>query len=85
MTSDVITRIGPQIFPQAPLTLRSDSRALGPGFGTADWGFAIASEFWGPGIFTEAAEFVLEFAFDVLRTHRLEARAASVMAAAMGR
>jgi [ribosomal protein S5]-alanine N-acetyltransferase len=51
-------------------------RALGPGFGTADWGFAIGSEFWGSGIFTEAAELVLDFAFDVLRTHRLEARAA---------
>jgi len=51
-------------------------RALGPGFGTADWGFAMASEFWGSGIFTEAAELVLEFAFDVLGTHRLEARAA---------
>ena len=51
-------------------------RALAPGFGTADWGFAIASEFWGSGIFTEAADLVLEFAFDVLRTHRLEARAA---------
>jgi len=51
-------------------------RALGPGFGTADWGFAIGSEFWGKGIFTEAAELVLDFAFDVLHTHRLEARAA---------
>jgi len=51
-------------------------RALGPGFGTADWGFAIGSEFWGKGIFTEAAELVLDFAFEVLHTHRLEARAA---------
>ena len=51
-------------------------RALGPGFGTADWGFALASEFWGTGIFTEAAELVLDFTFDVLHTHRLEARAA---------
>jgi ribosomal-protein-alanine N-acetyltransferase len=51
-------------------------RALGPGFGTADWGFAIASEFWGTGIFAEAAELVLDFTFDVLGTHRLEARAA---------
>jgi ribosomal-protein-alanine N-acetyltransferase len=51
-------------------------RALGPGFGTADWGFAIGSEFWGKGVFTEAAELVLDFAFDVLGTHRLEARAA---------
>jgi len=51
-------------------------RALGPGFGTADWGFAIGSEFWGKGVFTEAAELVLDFAFEVLHTHRLEARAA---------
>src|SRR6185295_9445788 len=51
-------------------------RALGPGFGTADWGFAIGSEFWGSGAFSEAAALVLDFAFDVLRTHRLEARAA---------
>jgi RimJ/RimL family protein N-acetyltransferase len=51
-------------------------RALGPGFGTADWGFALGSEFWGSGIFAEAAELVLDFAFDVLGTHRLEARAA---------
>jgi ribosomal-protein-alanine N-acetyltransferase len=51
-------------------------RALSPAFLTADWGFAIGSEFWGTGVFTEAAELVLEFAFDVLRIHRLEARAA---------
>jgi RimJ/RimL family protein N-acetyltransferase len=51
-------------------------RALGPGFGTADWGFALGSEFWGSGLFSEAAELVLDFAFDVLGTHRIEARAA---------
>jgi len=51
-------------------------RALGPGFVTADWGFAIGSEFWGTGLFAEAAELVLDFTFDVLQTHRLEARAA---------
>jgi len=51
-------------------------RALSPAFLTADWGFAIGSEFWGTGIFTEAAELALEFAFDVLGIHRLEARAA---------
>jgi [ribosomal protein S5]-alanine N-acetyltransferase len=51
-------------------------RALGPGFVTADWGFAIGSEFWGTGLFPEAAELVLDFAFEVLGTHRLEARAA---------
>jgi RimJ/RimL family protein N-acetyltransferase len=51
-------------------------RALGPGFVSADWGFAIGSEFWGTGIFIEAAELVLDFAFAVLEVHRLEARAA---------
>jgi ribosomal-protein-alanine N-acetyltransferase len=51
-------------------------RALAPGFATADWGFAIGSEFWGTGVFAEAAELVLDFTFDVLGTHRLEARAA---------
>ena len=51
-------------------------RALGPEFVTADWGFAIGSEFWGTGLFAEAAELVLDFTFDVLETHRLEARAA---------
>jgi [ribosomal protein S5]-alanine N-acetyltransferase len=51
-------------------------RALGPGFAAADWGFAIGSEFWGTGLFAEAAELVLDFTFDVLGTHRLEARAA---------
>ena len=51
-------------------------RALGPGFVIADWGFAIGSEFWGSGMFAEAAEIVLDFTFDVLGTHRLEARAA---------
>jgi len=51
-------------------------RALAPDFSTADWGFAIGSEFWGTGLFAEAAELILDFTFDVLRTHRLEARAA---------
>jgi RimJ/RimL family protein N-acetyltransferase len=51
-------------------------RALSPAFLTAEWGFVVGSEFWGTGVFTEAAELVLEFAFDVLGIHRLEARAA---------
>ncbi len=47
-----------------------------PGFGTAEWGFAIGSPFWGAGVFQDAAELVLEFAFETLDVHRLEARAA---------
>ncbi len=51
-------------------------RALDPAFDTAEWGFAMASEFWGTGTFMDAAERVLGFAFDTLGVHRLEARAA---------
>ena len=51
-------------------------RQLEPGFATAEWGFAIGSDFWGTGIFVDAAKMVVNFAFDVVGTHRLEARAA---------
>lgn len=51
-------------------------RALEPGFATVEWGFAIGSPFWGTGMFQESAELVLEFAFDTLDVHRLEARCA---------
>jgi RimJ/RimL family protein N-acetyltransferase len=52
-------------------------RSLEPGFGTAEWGFAMGSEYWGSGIFTEGARLVLDFAFDVIGARRLEARAAT--------
>ncbi|HYM23825.1 MAG TPA: GNAT family protein [Vicinamibacterales bacterium] len=51
-------------------------RELEPGFGAAEWGFAIGSEFWGTGVFHDAAELVLDFAFTTLGVHRLEARCA---------
>ena len=51
-------------------------RQLEPGFGTAEWGFAIGSPYWGTGVFMDGARLVVEFAFDVIQTHRLEARAA---------
>jgi RimJ/RimL family protein N-acetyltransferase len=51
-------------------------RQLDPMFGTAEWGFAIGSAFWGTGLFTTGAELVIEFSFDVIGVHRLEARAA---------
>jgi RimJ/RimL family protein N-acetyltransferase len=47
-----------------------------PGFGTAEWGFAIGSPFWGTGVFEESARLVLGFVFETLGVHRLEARAA---------
>jgi ribosomal-protein-alanine N-acetyltransferase len=51
-------------------------RSLEPGFGTAEWGFALAAEFWGTGIFVDGAKLLIDFAFAVIGTHRLEARAA---------
>jgi RimJ/RimL family protein N-acetyltransferase len=51
-------------------------RSLEPAFGTAEWGFALASEFWGTGVFVDGAKMIVEFAFEVLGVHRLEARAA---------
>jgi RimJ/RimL family protein N-acetyltransferase len=51
-------------------------RPLDPTFGTAEWGFALASECWGRGMFADGAELIVDFAFDVLGVHRLEARAA---------
>ncbi|MCA1585437.1 MAG: GNAT family N-acetyltransferase [Acidobacteria bacterium] len=51
-------------------------RSIEPGFGTAEWGFAIGSAFWGTGLFVEGARMILNFAFDVVGVHRLEARAA---------
>jgi RimJ/RimL family protein N-acetyltransferase len=51
-------------------------RSLEPAFGTAEWGFALASEFWGMGIFVDAAKLVVDFSFEELGVHRLEARAA---------
>jgi len=51
-------------------------RSLDPAFGNSEWGFALAPECWGTGIFMDGAQLVLDFAFEVLGTHRLEARAA---------
>ena len=66
------------------VTLRGFDTAIGifqiretePGFGTAEWGFVVGSAFWGTGVFQDGAELVLDFAFETLGAHRLEARAA---------
>ncbi len=49
-------------------------RQLEPGFGSAEWGFAIGSPFWGSGVFVEGAKAVIDFSFRVVGVHRLEAR-----------
>jgi RimJ/RimL family protein N-acetyltransferase len=51
-------------------------RELEPGFGTAEWGFAIGSAYWGTGVFQGGAELLVTFAFETVGVHRLEARAA---------
>jgi RimJ/RimL family protein N-acetyltransferase len=51
-------------------------REISPGFGTAEWGFAIGSPFWGTGVFLDGAKLVVQFAFETIGVHRLEARAA---------
>ena len=66
------------------VTIDSTDTAIGifqlreqePGFGTAEWGFAIGSAYWGTGVFQEGAELMVSFAFDTVGVHRLEARAA---------
>ncbi|HEY7446902.1 MAG TPA: GNAT family protein [Vicinamibacterales bacterium] len=49
-------------------------RQLEPGFANAEWGFAIGSGFWGTGVFLECARLVVDFAFETIGVHRLEAR-----------
>lgn len=50
-------------------------RSLEVEFGLAEWGFILGSPFWGTGAFVEGARLVVDFAFDVIGVHRLEARA----------
>jgi RimJ/RimL family protein N-acetyltransferase len=52
------------------------ARSVEPAFETAEWGFAIAEEYWGSGVFMDGARLMVDFAIGVLGTHRLEARAA---------
>jgi RimJ/RimL family protein N-acetyltransferase len=46
------------------------------GFRVAEWGVAMAAQYWGAGLFLDAARLLLDFAFNELGVHRLEARAA---------
>lgn len=50
-------------------------RALDADFGTGEWGFVIGSPYWGRGLFADGAPMVLQFAFETIGIHRLEARA----------
>jgi RimJ/RimL family protein N-acetyltransferase len=50
-------------------------RQLDPLFTTAEWGFAIGRAFWGSGVFATAARMTIDFSFEAVGIHRLEARA----------
>ena len=52
-------------------------RQLTPGSSTAEWGIALGSPWWGKGFFEDTGRLILQFAFETLRVHRLEARVAS--------
>jgi ribosomal-protein-alanine N-acetyltransferase len=49
-------------------------RQLEPGFSSAEWGFALGSPFWGTGVFLDGARTVIDYSFNVVGVHRLEAR-----------
>ena len=52
-------------------------RQIERNFVTAEWGFAMGSPWWGSGLFVDASRLLLEFAFETVGVHRLEARAAA--------
>jgi RimJ/RimL family protein N-acetyltransferase len=49
-------------------------RPLQPRFFRAELGFFLSSSWWGTGLFSSAAPLLVNFATDILRVHRIEAR-----------
>lgn len=43
--------------------------------GVAEWGFILGETYWGTGLFLAGAQQVVDFAFEAMGLHRLEARA----------
>lgn len=54
-----------------------EARQIGGAVHTAEWGFAIGSPFWGTGVFEQGARLIIDFAFEQMGVHRLEARCAA--------
>jgi len=52
-------------------------RLLDPSGHAAEWGVILGAAQWGAGLFVEASRLLVEFAFDIVGIHRLEARVAS--------
>ena len=51
-------------------------RQLQPGFLRGEFGFVITPKLWKSGAFVEAARVLLNFAFNQVKVHRIEARSA---------
>lgn len=49
---------------------------LDPALSGAEWGFVLSAHFWSTGVFSDAANALVEFAFTTMRIERLEARIA---------
>jgi [ribosomal protein S5]-alanine N-acetyltransferase len=49
---------------------------LEPTLSDAEWGFVLSSHFWSTGVFSDAANVLVEFAFTTMQVERLEARIA---------
>jgi [ribosomal protein S5]-alanine N-acetyltransferase len=51
-------------------------RSLDPTLSSAEWGFVLSAHFWSTGVFFDAANVLVEFAFTTMHVDRLEARIA---------
>ena len=49
---------------------------LDPSSSAAEWGFVLSAHFWSTGVFADAANAILEFAFTTIHVERLDARIA---------
>jgi [ribosomal protein S5]-alanine N-acetyltransferase len=49
---------------------------LEPTLSDAEWGFVLSTHFWSTGVFSDAANVLVEFAFTTMHIERLEARMA---------
>ena len=49
---------------------------LQPALSDAEWGFVLSTHFWSTGVFADAANLLVEFAFTTMHVERLEARIA---------
>jgi len=52
-------------------------RSLDPTLSSAEWGFVLSAHFWSTGVFFDAANALMAFAFTTMQVDRLEARIAT--------